>query len=171
MCFISPTQPHTGGETRRHFPVQFSLLNVICCCLLFNLCITIYRMYNVAELILWLESWFLEVFALWDFFFFQLDLMSTFEFSFISCRSTTTEWFECMLQCPPWDQQELILFLSPPNCCCSWQNWLNEPLAVFSSFVSSLICRVARVSFAPLAGSRLNVMPLLMLLTLVRSWC
>lgn len=70
MCFISPTQPHTGGETRRHFPVQFSLLNVICYCLLFNLCITIYRMYNVAELILWLESWFLEVFALRDFFFF-----------------------------------------------------------------------------------------------------
>lgn len=119
LWLVSLTQPrtHTHSETRRHFPVQLSSLNVMCCCLLFNLGFTMHRMCHVAELILWLENSFLAFF-----FTFGLFLLISFWpgfsdkfyiFILIICRRI--EWLECLPACPPWDQQEAILLSNPPQ--------------------------------------------------------
>lgn len=94
LWFASLTRgTHTQSETRRHFPVQFSLLNVMCYCVLFNLCFTTHRMHNGAGLILWLESSCLEWFCTSGLFFlFNLDLVTTFTFLSLSHAEEFNAW-------------------------------------------------------------------------------
>lgn len=95
------------------FQFSFPCLNVMCYCLLFNLCFTIYRVYNVAELIPWLESSFLDFFLhFWPFFWPGFS-DSFYIFIYIICRRT--KWLECMLECSSWDLQEVILWTAPPS--------------------------------------------------------
>lgn len=118
--FVSLTQPrtHTHSETRRHFPVQLSSLNVTCCCLLFNLCFTTYRMCHMAELIPWLENSFLAFFFTSGLFLFlsDLDLVTN---STFSSSSYAEEWngLNACWSARPGTSRKQFSSRTPRSCC------------------------------------------------------